>query len=137
MSREPKRSASQADPILGNAPFRFAPTGGLPTRATRTRPAPLTRVLAGIVCLLAAALALVLALQPAQAQSGGNFAVARQVIANGGGAASGGDWQLQGTTGQAATNAASGGDYTLRSGYWHGAAGNGGGGDAIHADGFE
>lgn len=129
--------ASATDPILGTAPFRFAPGGRLPNRATRRRPVPLTRVLAGAVCLLAAALALVLALQPAQAQSGGSYAIARQVIASGEGAASGGDWQLRGTSGQAATNAASGGDYTLRSGYWHGAAAGGGGGDAIYADGFE
>lgn len=131
MSGERRSRTSVADPILGTTPFRFAPCGKLPNRRTRRRP-----LLAGLACLLGALLAVLLALQPAPAQSGGSFAIRRQAIASGGGALSGGDWQLQGTNGQAATTAAIGGDYTLRSGYWHGATG-GGGGDAIYADGFE
>ena len=46
------------------------------------------------------------------------FQMQRQVIAPGGGRASGDDWQLDGTLGQAAAGRATGGAFTLDGGYW-------------------
>ena len=44
--------------------------------------------------------------------------IERQVIAPGGGRASGDGWQLDGTLGQVAAGRATGGTFTLDSGYW-------------------
>ncbi|MDM7923114.1 MAG: hypothetical protein QUS14_12510 [Pyrinomonadaceae bacterium] len=55
------------------------------------------------------------------AQSGGNFSITKSVIAGGGGSASGGNFSVNGTIGQAVAGGPStGGSFSLQSGFWSG-----------------
>lgn len=54
------------------------------------------------------------------AQSGGSFDITRSVIANGGGASSGGPFELSGTSGQAIVNNSTAPPYAIRGGFWQG-----------------
>lgn len=54
----------------------------------------------------------------ADAQSGGDYALTRSLLANGDGRAGNTDYRLVGNPGQSLVGTASGGGYTLRSGYW-------------------
>jgi hypothetical protein len=56
----------------------------------------------------------------AVAQSGGSYAIPRTVVASGGGASSGGGFELRGTAGQPEPNAtaATGGSFEVRGGFW-------------------
>ena len=61
---------------------------------------------------------------PEPMQAGGNYNIARSVIAGGGGSSSGGNNQVNGTIGQTATGVSAGGNFSLAGGFW---AGGGGG----------
>lgn len=89
-----------------------------------------TQAIAAGLMLAAATLAV--------AQSGGSFAVPRSVVAAGGGASSGGAFELRGTAGQAEANSlpASGGAFEVRGGFWHPGA-IAPPPDELFADGFE
>ena len=63
------------------------------------------------------------------------FQMQRQVIAPGGGRASGGSWQLDGTLGQVAAGRTTGGVFTLDGGYW--SPDVAAVGDILFSDGFE
>jgi hypothetical protein len=70
------------------------------------------------------------------AQSGGDYAFQKHVIANGGGSASGGLFAISGTIGQAAaSNEMTGGLYAIASGFWTSA--NNVSNDIIFKNGFE
>jgi hypothetical protein len=90
------------------------------------------RAAAGAIVLLVCALA-----GAAWAQtSGGDFRVARSVIAGGSARASGGAFTLSATVGQHdATTPASGGDFRVSGGFWPESSTPSG--DAIFDDGFE
>jgi hypothetical protein len=75
-----------------------------------------------------------------QASAAVAYTVKPIVIANGGGASSGGIFALSGTIGQVDADPlhpASGGAYTLVGGFWAGAVPAAPGSDPIFADGFE
>ncbi len=87
----------------------------------------------GCLALSAAAQSLVFA-----QSSGGDFAIARQTIDNGGGRATGGDFSLTGTIAQpdATTPTARGGNFQLTGGFWaKGTAVSAG--ELLFSDGFE
>jgi len=69
-------------------------------------------------------------------QTGGNFAIDKAVIANGGGQSNSGDFQLSGTVGQTtAANSSTGGGFALAGGFWR--AANNNNNDIIFENGFE
>lgn len=71
---------------------------------------------------------------------GGGFAMARHVIASGGGSSSGGVFVIQGTIGQSDADPlhpASGGVFAITGGFWPGLAPGAAPGDPIFANGFE
>ncbi len=73
-----------------------------------------------IVCLaFIAGAAMISGYQPAQAQTGGAYDLARSTI-TGGGITSGGAYELNGATGQADAGEMNGGVYTLGGGFWGG-----------------
>ena len=82
------------------------------------------------------ALGLALALSQADAQSGGDYHLARSVIGAGGGRSVDTQYQLAGTVGQPATTEIVGGDNQLRGGFWVGSAA-GVQPEVVFADGFE
>jgi hypothetical protein len=51
-------------------------------------------------------------------QSGNDFQLQSAVLASGGSAAAGGEFELNGTLGQPAAEQSSGDDFTLHSGFW-------------------
>jgi len=53
-------------------------------------------------------------------QSGGTFEIRQSVVANGGGASSGGTFSVTGTSGQTTANRSGGPPYSLQSGFWQG-----------------
>ena len=63
--------------------------------------------------------------------SGGPYRIAPAAVANGGGALSGGAFQLSGTFGQAQTSMLSGSGYRFYGGFWAPAS------DVIFANGFD
>ena len=82
------------------------------------------------------ALGLALTLTQADAQSGGDYHLARSVIGAGGGRSIDTQYQLVGTLGQPATMPLVGGDYQLRGGFWVGWAASVQP-ETVFADGFE
>ena len=70
----------------------------------------------GFICLL-------MMCSIAGAQSGGNFTIAKSVIAGGGGSSSGGTFVVDGTIGQSAAGTTSnGGTFAVTGGFWGGTA---------------
>ncbi len=85
---------------------------------------------------LAITLVLAATAAAAGAQSGGDYAITRSLIAGGGGTALSTDFRMAASAGQGLTGAANGGDYSLRGGFWQAPVGTSTA-DAIYADGFE
>jgi len=63
---------------------------------------------------------LVFTMNPAAAQTGGNYDLGWNTWDGGGGTSSGGTYEISGTIGQPDTVIMSGGNYTLSCGFWPG-----------------
>jgi hypothetical protein len=79
---------------------------------------PTLRALALLVCLAAAVANSVIA------QSGNGYDLSWARTGTGGGLSSGGDWTVEGSTGQSVADKSSGGDWAVQGGFWNRVSGN-------------
>lgn len=81
-------------------------------------------------------LVLLIASSAGRAQSGGDYAIRRSVIATGGNGVGNTDYRMAGSSGQALAGVIGGGDYRLQGGFWREASPTALP-DPLHTDGFE